>query len=150
MGLQLLTIETAEEFLCLKKELPSIHLISIKDISSTYIYCYPAFGADLQVWTSATADGIGCERNWGWCPSGELSAAGTLEWNPGQPSNQGLENCGSISWSGSLSPLFNDFDCKANLGFLCEESYNFVFTVREEFNLICFRELFLNANRSVL
>ncbi|XP_065349858.1 macrophage mannose receptor 1-like [Cloeon dipterum] len=75
----------------------------------------------LPLWTSGTSDGVGCVRNFGWCPSGTLVAP-DLMWRPGEPNSPYVENCMNLytSTGAVMETGLNDIGCDAMLRFLCE------------------------------
>ncbi|XP_061707701.1 macrophage mannose receptor 1-like [Cydia pomonella] len=56
------------------------------------------------------------DKEWATINGDTLSEAGFKEWNRGEPSSPGQENCGSINRNG----LLNDAPCDYQLPFLCE------------------------------
>lgn len=67
---------------------------------------------DFEVWTAGTADGVGCENTWGWCPSGELFNP-QIPFGGGAPSSPGEENCASIRFGVSQPPEIHDSLCSS-------------------------------------
>ncbi|XP_065353487.1 uncharacterized protein LOC135948214 [Cloeon dipterum] len=100
MGMQLLSLETIEEFNCFKNN-PF------------------GFSAVHQLWTSGTADGIGCENIWGWCNSRQNFSIGS-PWKPGQPSGLLLEKCVYVEFGLNTVPSLRAFDCNNRLWYICE------------------------------
>jgi hypothetical protein len=75
--------------------------------------------SSYELWTSGTADGIGCERKWGWCPSGQ-PFYNNFTWGQSLNPKPGVENCVAIAWSTGNSVIFVDQVCSAKRGFICE------------------------------
>ncbi|XP_059484448.1 uncharacterized protein LOC132201908 [Neocloeon triangulifer] len=105
MGLQLFSIESLDEYNCFTKDVFNL------DTNSTIIR------------TSGTSDGIGCQKTWGWCPSGQIFANG-IPWSPGEPGNPGVENCACVQMGGAAlgAPVLHDCGCHTNHWFICEGS----------------------------
>jgi len=61
------------------------------------------------------------EGNWAWI-TGEIMVTGDdavyTNWNIGEPSNSGGEDCAGIGWFSN--PNWNDIDCKFSYGYICE------------------------------
>jgi len=76
-------------------------------------------GSSYELWTSGTADGIGCERKWGWCPSGQ-PFYDNFTWGQSLNSNPGVENCAAIIWATGKPVTLVDQVCSAKRAFICE------------------------------
>lgn len=59
--------------------------------------------APTALWVSGSADGIGAENSWSWCPSG-IPIMKNASWSGGAPTNVGTVFNLKISWS-YLAPL---------------------------------------------
>jgi hypothetical protein len=81
-----------------------------------------------EMWTSGTADGIGCERTWGWCPSGQLFYE-NFTWGNPLYSAPGVKNCASLTWSTVQPTKFADQLCSKRLPFICEVKNKIIFVV---------------------
>ncbi|XP_059482765.1 uncharacterized protein LOC132200957 [Neocloeon triangulifer] len=106
MGMQLLSIETAEELECLKQN--------------------NSFGLDakpLYFRTSSVSDGIGCKGVFGWCPSGD-NVSLTVPWAAGEPSTSVADKCGTVFMQMGGGPtvpaVMLSEDCDRTRWFICE------------------------------
>jgi hypothetical protein len=75
------------------------------------------FGAtNYEAWTSGTSEGIGCEKTWGWCPSGKVFNY-SVPWNGGIANMPGIEKCATVQ---TRSMIFNDRKCSERKTVICE------------------------------
>jgi hypothetical protein len=120
-GLQLLAVETPEEAACLQQfgsMYALLFLLNTKAIKqSTKLEFWAT--SSYELWTSGTADGIGCERTWGWCPSGQ-PFYDNFTWGQSLNPKPGVENCVAIAWSPGNTVIFVDQVCSAKRAFICE------------------------------
>jgi hypothetical protein len=78
---------------------------------------------NTEVWTAGTADGVGCENTWGWCPSGELFHP-QIPFGKGFPSAPGDKNCASMLYGDSQPPEIHDAFCSSIYYSICEARNN--------------------------
>jgi hypothetical protein len=107
------------------------------------------------LWTSGTADGIGCEQTWGWCPSSQ-PFYDNFTWGQSLNSKPGVENCAAIAWSTGNAVILVDQVCSEKRGFICEVVYTLMditIMLPKYFNNInsnyFLREMFLHVSPPV-
>lgn len=81
------------------------------------------FGTGIhQVWSSATADGIGCGDTWNWCPSGlALQSQNFTTWQSGEPNSTGNKVCAYLEWNTPIKPpALLSYSCLGSMMTMCE------------------------------
>jgi hypothetical protein len=126
-GLELVSIETLEEYNCLSQQFPSLPAYYFK-FSQNLQLLLGLVPGQVDLWTSGSADGIGAGNSWAWCPSGTPFMK-NISWSGGSPTNIGTNFYVKMGWRSSTTPITFTTCTKTSNGWaICE--------VRDSLNIL--------------